>query len=192
MKLLQETLHACVPSHWAGKVKWSPGLQFHRPLRSTGKGIRDPQEGFLSPDCCFFLRKWMPGFMSDQKSFKSAQKAVAVSPVNFTPTDPVLEQKQKPQSRDLKSHGYHEPLTRGKIFWVCEVGKTAANVSVWKPRGELALCRWHTEGCCTCLEEPLAPESGDAELQLLKSKEKVNASFAFCKAFDKHYLSAWE
>lgn len=136
----------------------------------------------------------MPGFVGDQKSPESAQAVTSVSLVNFTPSPSPIgsQQKQKLQPRSLERHGYHGPLTRGKIFWVCEVEETETNVSEWKPQGRLAVCCWHTEGCCACLEEPLALESSDAKLRLPESKEKVNASFAFCKGIDKHYHSAWE
>lgn len=75
----------------------------------------------------------MLSFISHQKSSKSAQKALSVSPINFTPTVRVPQacrKKQKPQTHDLESHGYHEPLTRGKIFWAREAEETAVNVSV--------------------------------------------------------------
>lgn len=125
---MQETFHACT-SLLAVELKWSPALQFHRSLRSTRKGMRASQI-FLS-QLLLHSQKCMPSFISDQESHLSHYRRLSTSLLQ--PQSLMLTSKPKTLVTDLERHGSHEPLTRGKVFWICEVEETAVNECVKAP-----------------------------------------------------------
>lgn len=59
------------------------------------EGDKRSPGGFSFSRLLLLSQKLMPSFISDQKSSKSAQEAVSVSPVNFTPTVPVPQAHSK-------------------------------------------------------------------------------------------------
>lgn len=83
----------------------------------------------IFPICCFsvclFLKNECPPLYEAFFFFLSQHRRLLVSTFNFTPTVPVPQayNNNKKEPRDLDRHGCPEPLTRGKIFWICEVEK---------------------------------------------------------------------
>lgn len=50
--------------------------------------------------------------------------------LSYPSTSLLQSQSHRLTATYLERHGNHEPLTRAKIFWICEVEEKAANASV--------------------------------------------------------------